>query len=335
MLQRISEVLENENLLTIAAQEKDSLKRLAYVATFSATQYNSLQGRSLKPFNPLLGETFEYVTDKFRYISEQVCHHPPISACHAESDNYELFFHTNVKNTFWGKSIEMKPLGSMHVILKKYNEHYIINRPTTSAQNIIFGTFYVDCSGESVTLNHKTSEKCVFNYRAKGWSDDTYGLLDGFIYNSTGEAIYEIKGKWCESIWMTNLKTGEKETVWKKIPLPSDSQNLYGYTTFTLQLNYLPEKLRPILPHTDSRFRPDQKALENGDFRVASDEKNRLEEKQRAVRKYRDENKLDYFPAYFVEHDDELTNEKTYISTGKYWKDREKGQWGHLPDIFS
>jgi hypothetical protein len=33
-----------------------------------------------KPFNPLLGETFEYVTDDFEFISEQVSHHPPITA---------------------------------------------------------------------------------------------------------------------------------------------------------------------------------------------------------------------------------------------------------------
>lgn len=31
-----------------------------------------------KPFNPMLGETFEYarLDKKFRYVSEQVCHHP-------------------------------------------------------------------------------------------------------------------------------------------------------------------------------------------------------------------------------------------------------------------
>jgi hypothetical protein len=39
------------------------------------------------------------------------------------------------------------------------------------------------------------------------------------------------------------------------------------------------------LPPTDSRFRPDQRALENGDISKASDEKNRLEVKQRAIRK--------------------------------------------------
>jgi len=46
----------------------------------------------------------------------------------------------------------------------------------------------------------------------------------------------------------------------------------------------------PVLPPTDSRFRPDQRALENGNYEVASNEKHRLEEKQRAVRRLMEKN---------------------------------------------
>jgi hypothetical protein len=40
----------------------------------------------------MLGETFEYVDERrgIKFISEQVSHHPPISACHMEDDNFEL-----------------------------------------------------------------------------------------------------------------------------------------------------------------------------------------------------------------------------------------------------
>jgi len=37
-----------------------------------------------KPFNPLLGETFELVKDGFELIAEQVSHHPPITAVHCQ-----------------------------------------------------------------------------------------------------------------------------------------------------------------------------------------------------------------------------------------------------------
>jgi hypothetical protein len=61
---------------------------------------------------------------------------------------------------------------------------------------------------------------------------------------------------------------------------------MYGMSHFSLQLNYLPNHLVPFLPPTDTRFRPDQRALENGDFKLAADEKHRLEEKQRTIRRY-------------------------------------------------
>jgi hypothetical protein len=37
--------------------------------------------------------------------------------------------------------------------------------------------------------------------------------------------------------------------------------------------------MQAMLPPTDSRLRPDQRALENGELDLASTEKNRLEEK--------------------------------------------------------
>lgn len=72
------------------------------------SNYSSTIGRIAKPFNPMLvssrsqcrwrqtlictiqSETFEYVSlDKdYRYMSEQVSHHPPISACWAESPHW-------------------------------------------------------------------------------------------------------------------------------------------------------------------------------------------------------------------------------------------------------
>ena len=58
----------------------------------------------------------------------------------------------------------------------------------------------------------------------------------------------------------------------------------------------------PILPPTDSRFRPDQRALENGNYETASNEKHRLEEKQRAVRKLMEKKGQNHQPKYFTEY---------------------------------
>jgi len=50
---------------------------------------------------------------------------------------------------------------------------------------------------------------------------------------------------------------------------------------------------------TDTRRRPDQRHLENGNFKEAAIEKDRLEVKQRLVRKIREENNIEHKPVYF------------------------------------
>lgn len=70
--------------------------------------------------------------------------------------------------------------------------------------------------------------------------------------------------------------------------MPPQSESMYNFTFFTLQLNYLPPGLKEKLPPTDSRLRPDQRALEEGDLVKAAAEKSRLEESQRKLRKERE-----------------------------------------------
>ena len=85
MLQKMAEFMEYGDLLELASAEESSLLRLALVATHTISHYNSSESRTTKPFNPVLGETFELKTDKWRFFGEQVSHHPPISACFVES----------------------------------------------------------------------------------------------------------------------------------------------------------------------------------------------------------------------------------------------------------
>ena len=76
-LQRFTEDLTYNKVLVQAAESEDPLLRLAYVACFAISTYTHTSLRLMKPFNPLLGETFELEIDGLRVISEQVSHHPP------------------------------------------------------------------------------------------------------------------------------------------------------------------------------------------------------------------------------------------------------------------
>lgn len=68
---------------------------------------------------------------------------------------------------------------------------------------------------------------------------------------------------------------------------------------FAIALNEPCPRLLPLLPPTDSRFRPDQRALELGEWTVATQEKLRLEEKQRQARRQRKAAGLEYRPSWF------------------------------------
>ncbi|VEL34468.1 unnamed protein product [Protopolystoma xenopodis] len=75
MLQRLTEDFEYASLLDRAAACTESLEAMTYVAAFTVSAYATTSVRTNKPFNPLLGETFECDrTDDmgWRSLAEQV-----------------------------------------------------------------------------------------------------------------------------------------------------------------------------------------------------------------------------------------------------------------------
>lgn len=75
MLQRLSEDLEYHELLDKAAKSHNSLEQMCYVAAFCVSAYSTTVYRTGKPFNPLLGETYELDRQResgYRSLCEQV-----------------------------------------------------------------------------------------------------------------------------------------------------------------------------------------------------------------------------------------------------------------------
>eukprot|EP00898_Chlorokybus_atmophyticus_P002871 jgi/Chlat1/3585/Chrsp234S03577 len=110
LLQRNMEDLEYAYLLDEAAHESDPSRRLLLLAAFSVSFYSSMEQRLEKPFNPLLGETYEFEEPErgLRFIAEQVSHHPPIAAAHCETDFWTWDTTIGFKTAFWGQSLEVE-----------------------------------------------------------------------------------------------------------------------------------------------------------------------------------------------------------------------------------
>ena len=77
-------------------------------------------------------------------------------------------------------------------------------------------------------------------------------------------------------------------------------------------MNVISDTLREKLPPSDTRFRPDQKALELGDTELAIKEKHRLEEAQRARRREHQSQGTHHIPAFFEEKVVEATGESIW-----------------------
>ncbi|KAF9927719.1 hypothetical protein BGZ65_006642, partial [Modicella reniformis] len=222
MLQRMAEDAEYIDLLDKAVRQRGATERILFIAAFAMSNYSSTIGRVAKPFNPLLSETYEYCREdkQFRYISEQVSHHPPISTCYCESPNYNFYAEVDVKSKFWGKSFEVMPKGTSHVELKvpkafaegsqefssdphddnKFIEHYSWKKVTTCVQNLIVGTPWIDNYGDMIITNHRTGEICKLTFKARGWRGKDAYEIRGFASDSKGKEIWEVAGRWNERL---------------------------------------------------------------------------------------------------------------------------------------
>mmetsp|Transcript_3355 Transcript_3355/g.5603 ORF Transcript_3355/g.5603 Transcript_3355/m.5603 type:complete len:110 (+) Transcript_3355:188-517(+) len=82
--------------------------RLAYIGAFQATSLTNIEKNANKPFNPLLGETFEFENEQFEFLAEQVLHHPPVTAsiCRGKRANFKGYTNSKTVTKFTAKSME-------------------------------------------------------------------------------------------------------------------------------------------------------------------------------------------------------------------------------------
>ena len=93
------------DLSKVAKIHDSPTKRMLYLACIYSSAFNQVLGRLSKPFNPLLGETYELVTPKFRFLAECVSHHPPIVCMNLQGENFMMQKMGATNQKFNGKSV--------------------------------------------------------------------------------------------------------------------------------------------------------------------------------------------------------------------------------------
>uniref|UniRef100_A0A4W6E8V6 Oxysterol binding protein n=1 Tax=Lates calcarifer TaxID=8187 RepID=A0A4W6E8V6_LATCA len=329
MLQRLSEDLEYHELLDKAAKCQSSLEQMCYVAAFSVSSYSTTVYRTGKPFNPLLGETYELDRRResgYRSLCEQAQFMPSLRRATITTHGRKL--PPQCTTSLW------ESCGS-------------------------------DQSGEIDVVNHTTGDRCHLKFAPYSYfSRDVARKVTGVVMDKDGKAHYVLSGTWDEKMEfsrvMQSSRGGENGTegkqktvyqtlkareVWRRNPLPEGAETMYYFTALALTLNEPEDGVAP----TDSRRRPDQRLMEDGRWDEANAEKQRLEEKQRIARREREREAAsqrtssqseegaphdNYQALWFERCEDRITGEPVHIYKGGYWEAKERGSWDGCPDIF-
>ncbi|KAL1232245.1 hypothetical protein TSPI_01945 [Trichinella spiralis] len=359
MLQRLTEDLEYSSIVDQAAQCGDVYEQMCYVAAFTVSSYSTTTNRTGKPFNPLLGETYEWDrTDDlgWRSLCEQVSHHPPAAALHAESQRWKLWQEFTMSSKFRGKYLSIVPLGYSHLEFLESGNYYIWRKVTTVVHNIIVGKLWIDNYGDMTIEEKKHGVKCHLKYIPYSYfSKDTPRKVTGVVTDKDGVVYWVLKGTWDDHMECAKVigqsekhsstdkpvyETMPPKLLWKRNPPLPGAETFYNFTLFAVQLNEEEEGVAP----TDSRNRPDQRLMEQGNFDDANVEKIRLEEKQRASRKQREieaeqaisegREYKSYEPVWFTKHKDPWTGNIIHSFNGKYWEHKSRQDWSDCPDIY-
>ncbi|KAL1201694.1 Oxysterol-binding protein-related protein 2A [Cardamine amara subsp. amara] len=338
-LQKCFEDLEYSYLLDRAyeyGKSGNGLLRALNVAAFAVSGYASTEGRHCKPFNPLLGETYEadFPEKGLRFFSEKVSHHPTVIACHCEGKGWKFWGDTNLRSKFWGRSIQVEPVG---VLTLEFDDGEIFqwSKVTSTIYNIILGKLYCDHHGV-MQIRGNRQYSCTLKFKEQSILERNPHQVNGFVEDVAGQKAATVFGKWDDSLYYVagdgtsktkvSDPTSNASLLWKRTK-PPPNVTRYNLTSFAITLNELTPGLQEILPPTDSRLRPDQRHLENGEYEKANLEKQRLERRQRMSRQLQESG---WRPRWFEREGES----ETFKYTGGYWEARGHGKWDDCPNIF-
>ena len=216
--------------------------------------------------------------------------------------------------------------------------------------------------------NHRTGDQCILTFKPRGWRGKDAYEISGRVIDQRGRVAYEIAGRWNSQLVAKAIGVGGEDLhpdiavsktttpspeyilLWRNSEKPSGSP--FNLTPFAITLNDCPlETLKPYLCPTDCRLRPDQRAFELGLYDLANDLKQAQEEKQRGIRKAREERRMKpHSPRWFTAETDGDTGERVWEPVRingsddqplEYWVERERvwklggnQEWKDVDNIF-
>lgn len=291
---------EHPSIFVAPAKETDPAKRaLLVLKWFLSTlkqQYcsrNEKLGSEKKPLNPFLGELFlgkwEDAAGTTHLVSEQVSHHPPVTAYCIWNEQHGVQLQGyNAQKASFSRTIHVKQIGHALLHIDRFNEDYLITLPSLHIEGLIYGSPFVELN-KSTYIQSSTGYTARIDYSGKGWLSGKKNSFTAILYPEGKEkdALYTIEGQWSEQFIIRDGKTKREIEVYnaranKTTPLtvaPIDQQD--------------PLESRRAWRHVAA-------AIEKGDMDKTGAEKSMIEIRQREMRKQEAAEKKEWERRYFV-----------------------------------
>ena len=319
---------EHPSLFIAPAEESDPAKRALlvlrwFLSSLKQQQYGGRDEKDgvKKPLNAFLGELFlanwKDETGTTQLISEQVSHHPPVTACYLWNDEAGIRAegYTCQDIRFTG-SINIQQIGHAILHIDRFDEDYLIPLPNVKVKGLFSGTPYPELHG-TYHISASTGYISEIDFSGKGFLSGKKHSLDATLYevNDKKNPLYTVIGQWNDKFTIrdernnTDIETVDVSTL-KPTPMTVDDL-----------ANQDPWESRKAWTHVIA-------ALNRGDMQATVNEKSKVEEAQRELRKLEDAKGLKWQPLFFRNSDDDPVFQKLAEPVGvSLQSDKTVGVW--------
>lgn len=149
--------------ITKAAESTNEVEQVKLIALFLAT-YSILQMKLEKPFNPILGETFQGYIGGIPIYIEQISHHPPISAVYMETPAFKIYGNLEAKVDMGLNTISGYCGGLLHIEFKSNNTHFECTMPGMELSGLMAGSRKYRLANKVSILERRLGLYCEFSF---------------------------------------------------------------------------------------------------------------------------------------------------------------------------
>ncbi len=289
-------------LLINAIKQEDPIKRMIGIVQWYLSPFRLKPNKLRKPYNPILGEVFCCSFDlredgNLEWYSEQVSHHPPISAFCMKNNTHEFVFNGSihmVSKYMFPISIGADSVGSATLKLKN-GEVYRITYPSGFVPNILATDLQLELYGKTRIVCEKTQLNTEIEFFAS--KNPLFGTkieintVKGVIKQGK-TSLYQISGKWNHNMYIqklsNSLSTGDVSFP-KEILLDDTLVDKF-------KTNMICRKLK------DQQWYESRKLWQNltraiwlRNEKIAGEAKHFIEQRQRELRKRNEEGTIKLF----------------------------------------